>query len=125
MQWLMFFIPDEALVLVIALIGLGLIVGFLRPRSAGRLLGGVVLMLLLAPLVESFIAALPWWVNLLLLFGVGWSLIRGLSRLVLGGRAADHMVGILAADAVRALFRTVFFALTLPFRFIGWISRRV
>jgi uncharacterized membrane protein YkgB len=125
MQWLWLFIPDEALVLIIVLIGLGLMVGFLRPRSAGRLLGGIVLMLLLAPFVESIISSFPWWVNLLLLLGFGWAVIRGLSRLVLGARAADHMTGILAADVVRGLFRAAFFALTLPFRLIGWMLRRV
>ncbi len=125
MQWLWLFLPDEALVLVIVLIGMGLMVGFLRPRSAGQLLGGIVLMLLLAPFIESFVSSLPWWVNLLLLFGIGWAVIRGLSRFVLGARAADHMVGTLAADVVRALFRAVFFALALPFRFIGWMLRRV
>lgn len=125
MQWLWLLIPDEALVLVIMLIGLGLMVGLLRPRSAGRLVGGVVLMLLLTPFVESFVSSLPWWVNLLLLAGFGWAIIRGLSRLVLGARAADHMTGTLAADGVRALFRAAFFVLTLPFRLIGWVLRRV
>jgi hypothetical protein len=113
MQWLWLFLPDEALVLVVALIGLGLIVGFLRPRSAGQLLGGIVLMLLLGPFIEGFVSSLP------------WAVVRALSRFVLGGRAADHMAGILAADGVRWLFRSVFFVLTLPFRFIGWMFRRV
>jgi hypothetical protein len=125
MQWLWLFLPDEALVLVIALIGFGLMVGFLRPRSAGQLLGSIVLMLLTAPFIESFVSALPGWLNLLLLLGIGWVVIRGLSRFVLGARAADHMVGALAADVVRALFRAVLVVLTLPFRFIGWMLRRV
>jgi hypothetical protein len=125
MQWLWLFLPDEALVLVIALIGLVLMVGVLRPRSAGQLLGGIVVMLLLGPFIESFVSSLPWWFNLVLLLGIGWAAIRALSRFVLGGRAADHMVGILAADGVRWLFRCVFVVLALPFRFIGWMLRRV
>jgi len=35
------------------------------------------------------------------------------------------MVGILAADVVRGILRAVWIALTLPFRFIGWMLRRV
>jgi len=125
MQWLWLFLPDEAMVLVIALIGLGLIVGVLRPRSAGQLLGGIVLMLILSPFIESLLSSLPWWINVLLLVGMAWAIIRGLSRFVLGARAADHMIGILAADVVRGIFRAVRVALTLPFRFIGWMLRRV
>jgi hypothetical protein len=82
-------------------------------------------MLLLGPFIEGFVSSLPWWLNLLLLLGLGWAVVRALSRFVLGGRAADHMAGILAADGVRWLFRSVFFVLTLPFRFIGWMFRRV
>ena len=124
MQWLWLFLPDEAVVLVIALIGFGLVVGFLRLRSAGQLLGSIVLMLLVAPFVERFVSSLPAWLDVLLLLGIGWAVLRGLSRLVLGARAADHMVGTLAADVVRWLFRGVFFVITLPFRFIGWMLRR-
>ncbi|MGB7720287.1 MAG: hypothetical protein WBL65_10335 [Bryobacteraceae bacterium] len=125
MQWLLMFLPDEAMVLVIAVIGLGLMVGILRLRSAGQILAGLVLMLLLSPFIESFISSLPSWVNLLLLLGIGWALVRAMFRFILGPRAADHMIGILAADVIRGLFRAVWFALTLPFRFIGWMLRRV
>ncbi|HZT32754.1 MAG TPA: hypothetical protein VFA33_22895 [Bryobacteraceae bacterium] len=125
MQWLWMFLPDEAMILVIALIGLGLMVGLLRLRSAGQLLGGIVLMLLLAPFIESFVGSLPSWVSFLLLVWIGWAMIRALIRFILGARAADHMVGILAADAVRGLFGVVFFVLALPFRLAGWLFRRV
>jgi len=125
MQWMWLFLPDEALVLVIALIGLGLMAGLLRPRSAGQLLGGIVLMLLLTPFAESLVAWLPGWVTLVLLAGIALAVIRGFFRLVLGSRAADNMVGSLAADVVRTAFRGVFFLFTLLLRFIGWMSWRI
>ena len=125
MQWLWLFLPDEALVLVIALIGLALMVGFLRPRSAGQLLAGIIMMLLLAPFVESLVSSLPWWVSILILIGVGWAILRSFARLVLGAGAADEMVGTLAADVVRGTFRGVFFLLFFPFRIVGWLFRRI
>ena len=125
MRWLWLFLPDEALVLVIALIGFGLIVGLLQPRSAGQILGSIVLMILLTPFVENLVVWLPAWVTLLLLAGIVLAIIRGFFSLVLGSRAADNMVGSLAADVVRAAFRGVFFMFTLPLRFIGWMSWRI
>ena len=123
MQWLWMFLPDEAMPLIIALIGLGLMVGLLRLRSAGQLLGGLVLMLLLTPFIESFVSSLPPWVNLLLLVWIGWAMIQAAIRFILGPMAAGHMVGILAADVVRFGFRAVFFVLALPFRALGWLLR--
>lgn len=102
MQGLWIFLPDEALVLVTALIGLGLIVGLLRPRSGGQFVGGIVLMLLSAPFVESVVAWLRGWVTLVLLAMIALAIIRGFFRLVLGSRTADNMVGSLATDVVRA-----------------------
>lgn len=125
MQWLLMFLPDQAMVLVIAAIGLALMIGVLRLRSAGQILTGLILTLLLSPFIESFISLMPTWINLLLLLGIGWELVRALFDFVLGPRAADHMIGILAADVIRGLFRTVWLALTLPFRFLGWVLRRV
>lgn len=121
MQWLIMFLPDEAVVLVIAAIGFALMIGILRLRSADQILASLILMLLLSPFIESFISLLPSWINLLLLLGIGWALVRALFNFVLGQSAADHMIGILAADVIRGLFRAVWFALTLPFRFLGWV----
>jgi amino acid transporter len=117
-------IPDEALILVIAAIGLGLILGIIRGKTAVSMIGGIVLMLLLEPFVESLFAALPWWLTIAVLVVLVLSLLRGLSGLVLGGRASDHMVGILAADIVRFCFVGFFQILAMPFRLIGWLFRR-
>lgn len=118
-------IPDEFLVLVIALAGLGVMVGLVRIRAVGSLLGGIVLMVLLTPFIESIMASLPWWLILLLLVGLGWTLILGFFRFVLGRGAADEMIGTLAADVVRAVLRGAFFTLLSPFRIIGLLFRRV
>lgn len=118
-------IPDEFLVLLIALAGLGVMFGLVRIRAVGSLVSGTVLMLLLTPFIESFMATLPWWLNLLLLVGLGWTLIRGFFRFVLGRGAADEMFGTLAADVVRAVLRGAFLTLLSPFRIIGWLLRRV
>jgi len=49
MSLLVAFLPDQAFVLVFAGVGLALIVGLLSRRAAFNILGGVVLLLLLAP----------------------------------------------------------------------------
>jgi hypothetical protein len=48
------------------------------------------------------------------------SLLRAGVRLLLGQRATDHMIGILAADLVRFFFRTIVF----PFRLLGRLFPR-
>lgn len=47
MQFLWLFLPDEFLVLVIALVGLAVMIRLVRLRTAGIFLGSIVLMLLL------------------------------------------------------------------------------
>ena len=117
-------LPDEALILVIAAIGIGLLLGILSGRKALSLIGGIALMVILAPFVEALFASLPLWLMLLLFVGLVLSFLRGLSSAVLGDRASDHMVGTLAADIVRFCFVGSFKLLLMPFRIIGWLLRR-
>jgi len=125
MQFLWLFLPDEFLVLVIALVGLAVMVRLVRLRTAGIFLGSIVLMLLLTPFIDSFMSSLPWWLNLLVLAAICWAVVRGFFRLVLGAGAADEMIGNLAAGLVRATFRGTFFLLFFPFRIVGWLFRRI
>ena|SRR6266852_1661852 len=118
MSLLVAFLPDQAFVLVFAGVGLALIVGLLSRRAAFNILGGVVLLLLLAPFIEMLIDGLPGWVVLALLVGVMLSSLRALSSLLLGRRAADHMVGQLAAGLVLGIFR-------LAFAPVRWVLRRI
>lgn len=102
-------------------VGLALIVGLLTGRAAIGVLGLLILFPILAPFVEALFGAIPAWVSLLILVIVGLSILRGLASLFIGGRAADHMTGILAADVVRLIIMCLF----LPFRMVGWIFRTI
>jgi hypothetical protein len=121
MNILWWLLPDEAMILVIAGIGLGLILGLIKGRPAMGILGGIVLSLILAPFVESLFGSLPSWISILILAAVGMAIFRGIASLFLGERAAGHMVGVLAADVVRFFFRLLFF----PFWILRWVFRRI
>jgi hypothetical protein len=106
-------LPDEALILLIAAAGLLLILGF--RGLAGSLLAMAVLLPMLAPFVEALMSELPLWVAVGILLVIGLAILRAFASLFLGRRAADHMVGILAADVVRLLV----LGLLWPFRMLG------
>lgn len=125
MRSLWFFLPDEAMPFVIVAVGLALIVGLIRPRAAFGVILTLILVLLAAPFVDLLLDALPWWLVLLLAFWVGLYLFRSLFALLIGPRATDEMVGGLAADAVRAVFRAGLWLAALPFRIAAWMLRRV
>lgn len=118
MRWgvLWTLLPDEALPLLIAGVGLAMILGLLRGRAAL----GILLMLLLAPVLASFVEVLmeilPPWISLIVLAVIGLSILKGLAALLIGPRAADTMVGSLAADLVRLAVRILIF----PLRVLGW-----
>jgi len=120
MMTLLSWLPSEYMVLGIALIGLGLIVGLIRLRRAAALLGFIVLLLLTGPFLDLLLGVLfdraPWWLLLLLGVFIVFSLLGGVSRFLIGRRATAHMVGSLAADAVRFVFRMIFGLIALPFR---------
>jgi len=124
MRTLWLWLPDEAMVLVIAGIGLALMFGFIRGRAAMALLGTVILTLLAGPFIDALLDTLPGLVILLLVLFVVLALFRGVLSLFLGERAAAHAVGILAADVMRAGFRLLFLLLLLPFRILWWAFRR-
>jgi hypothetical protein len=124
MRTLWLWLPDEAMVLVIAGIGLALMFGFIRGRAAMGLLGTVILVLLAGPFIDALLDTLPGWMLLLLLLWVGVALFRWVLSLILGARAADEAVGSLAADVIRAGFRLLFLLLCLPFRILWWVFRR-
>lgn len=119
MRWML--LPDALLPLVIAGIGLALMVGLLSGSAAFRLLGLLLLCALLGPIIEGVMGDMPPWVGVIIFVVVILALLRGAASLVLGRRAADHMVGILAADCVRFAFRLLF----LPVRAIGGLVRSI
>jgi hypothetical protein len=116
MALLLTFLPDQAMVLVFAGVGLALIVGLISRRAAFNVIGCVVLLLVLSPFIEALIDGLPTWILLCLIGWVGLALMRAASNLLLGRRSTNHMVGILAADVVRGLFQIAFAPLRWVFR---------
>jgi hypothetical protein len=115
-------IPDEALPLIIAGIGVTLMLGFISGRGALMLILSLVLLPpLLAPFIEGILGELPPWMSLLILAVLGLAILRALVGILLGQRAADTMVGSLAADLVRLSVSFLLF----PFRVVGWGLRMV
>jgi hypothetical protein len=99
------FLPDEFLPLVIAIIGVGVVLGF---RQLMGWIPSILLSVLLTPVITSFLGGLPPVFGILLFVGFVLWAVRAFLNLVLGRGAADHLVGALAADAVRGLFLLVF-----------------
>ena len=128
MMTLLAWLPNEFIVLGIVLIGFGLMVGLINGRRAAALLGFVFLLMVSGPFVDSLLDTLfdlaPWWLLLLLGILLVFSLLGVVSRMLIGRRAADHMVGILAADVVRFGFRMAFGLIALPFRLLFGGQRR-
>ena len=118
MRLLWLVLPDGAIPLLVAGTALLLIVGVISLRAATSIVAGICAYLVLSPLIANFIGMLPWWISLLLFFLFVASVLRATSDLLLGDRASGHMVGILAADVARGIFRLVFF----PFRLLARLA---
>ncbi len=116
MSALLFFLPDWAIPTLIVVLAVGMILRLVRARTVMAIVAILFLGVLLGPVIEHLFAGLPAWLCLLVLVILAGSLIRALFSAVLGRRAADMMVGVLAADLVRLGIRTLFF----PLRLVGW-----
>lgn len=114
MRNLILFMPPELAVLMFIGTGFAMLVGARKLAAGlfGATLAVIFLPILLVPLFDQLPSWLLW--SLLIFFGL--CLLRSLFELVLGKRATDHMVGILAADVVRVV-------LLSPFRLLGWFTR--
>jgi len=96
-----------------------LIVGVLSRGKAISIIGALLTYLVFAPFAGVFLELFPWWVSPLLLVVFVISVLRATSDLLLGERASGYMVGILAADVVRSIFK----ALLLPFRLLTRLAK--
>jgi hypothetical protein len=106
MQAILMLMPVEAFP---ALLVVGALLYMVGLRGiAGTLIGFVLFMALMGPFIDSFLDSLPAWVSLLLMVGVGVSIIGGL----LGKGVRDNLV----AEAIIKL-------IALPFKIIGWLIR--
>ena len=108
-------LPDSAMPLVIVAAALLLMVGVISRRKAFAVVGGVVGCLAMGPYIDMFLRFLPWWVSPLLLVAFAVSVSRLAPDLILGKHAADHTIGILAADLIRNAFQLLLF----PFRMLS------
>ena len=109
---LLFWLPDEAAVLVIAGIGMALMLGIMSRGAAFRSLGLLCLSLVLSPFIGALVGVIPtlWLVPLVVV--VALSMFRTGVTALIGQGATEHMVGSLAATVVRGVFVFLF----LPFR---------
>lgn len=114
MQTLLLLMPPELVVFMIVGAGLATIVG--ARRLAAVLMGSAMAVIFLPVLLAPLFDALPVWVLVVLLVYLFLVVLRALCALVIGKHSTDHMVGILAADVVRA-------AVFAPFRLLGWVLR--
>ncbi len=124
MRLVPFFIPDELLVLVLMGAGLAWIIG--ARRVALSLVGLVAMGVVLPPILEPMIQAMPVWVLwiglaylLFLIPFIGVVIFQALVSPVLGRRTAQEMGGHLAADVARATIVIPFRVLGAIFRFLG------
>lgn len=100
--------------MLIAGAGMAMIAGA-RRLAVGLLLAGAGL-LILPVVLEPVFGTLPVWLLAGLLGVFALTIARALFVLLIGERATEHMVGILAADVVRA-------GILAPFRMMGWLVR--
>jgi uncharacterized protein YacL len=87
-SWLL--IPDKALIVVIAVIGLALIVRRISRRTAAAALGGLIVSLLLKPFIAVLFDSMPPGVSIALLPTIIALIIRAMLSRLSGGRAAGH-----------------------------------
>jgi hypothetical protein len=97
--------------------------GALSRRRAMSWLGFVTLLLILTPFMDVILDELPLWLLLAILLLSVWFLFRFVAEALLGRKGAAYMMGILAANAVRAVFRFGLIIAALPFRLIRWAWR--
>lgn len=124
MRSLIALLPVEVAPLMFAAAGLAMIVGARKVAAALAISGLAIVVLPVA--LEPLFAQLPNWLLLImmpvLLIAIGLAIVKLMFKGLIGQRAWDHMVGILAADFVRgaivAFFGGLCWAIRLPGRAI-------
>ncbi len=111
-ELLLLLLPDEALPLIIAGLGIALILGIINRRVVFNLLGIVILFSLLSPFIDSLFESLPLWLLLLLSLGFAFSILKLVLNTVFGKEATGNFLG-----------RVLFEIFALPFRCIGLLFR--
>jgi hypothetical protein len=107
---LLTFIPDQALILVIVAVGIGLMIGLVSRSAAFGIISFIVLYLLISPFIGALLDILPLWLLFLLMVFFVLSIGRTVLSSLFGRRATGHFVGHL-----------MWFVFTLPFRIFGFV----
>lgn len=111
MSWVLFFLPDEWLSVLIMGIGLALILGIVRAGWALGFFASLVIIYLLSPFLESligsFIDSLDPWVLTLLLVLLAFFLMRLFLTMIIGKEGASSFLGRAAYDIFLLPFRAV------------------
>lgn len=106
--------PEELLVLLLIAGAVAIACGF--TRVAVSLMGTALLMVFGEEIGRTAYRMLPWWALILAAIWIAIFLVKSISEPLLGRDASNHMIGTLAAYAVRFMIR-------LPFRVVGWFWR--
>jgi hypothetical protein len=112
--WLL--IPEEAMILVPVGLGFLVMLGLISGGRAAGLLLLFVLLMALAPFVESLMDTLPLWLLLLMLAVFGFSMLRAAASLTLGRGVADNFLGMLVFAVFMAPFRMLRRMIQILFR---------
>lgn len=103
----LFFLPESAYPFVIAVLALGIVVGFLPLGKGARLILLIALMPLMSSVTSRVLEVLPWYVAVGLLLFVGLSVVRGVLELFLGREAAGHVLAWCIIGLAKLTFRVV------------------
>jgi predicted membrane protein len=104
--------------MILVPVGLGFLVmlGLISGGRAAGLLLLFVLLMALAPFVESLMDTLPLWLLLLMLAVFGFSMLRAAASLTLGRGVADNFLGMLVFAVFMAPFRMLRRMIQILFR---------
>lgn len=106
------FLPAGAEILVILGVGVLMMVGVLSRRRGFGIIGVLALFLLAEPFIFALFNALPLWLCLLVVFAVGYVLLKKVLNVILGKEGAGHVLG-----------HGFLWLLGLPFRVIWGLLR--
>jgi len=115
------FLPQELLPLLVIVMAMLSIVGLVRPSRVYGVLLLIAVMPILSLIIEEVLAALPWYVGVLLLVGLTTNVVRLVLELFLGKEAAGHVLG----HATIATFKGLFYLIGLPVRGVVALARRL
>lgn len=131
MRSMLFFLPDELIILLIIGAGFAMIFGAKRLCVSLIMMAIALTVLpgLLAPLFDILPGYLLIALMIILIVGIFFSSLRWISSAIIGNSATDHMIGSLAADVVKTIFLGTFRLFGSAIRRIGrgvsWLLRMI